>query len=91
MMWMMRSHRRGGGANAFDILNEALPRRDKASRIRRAATRDTLRPPTEAASLGRIAMGWFSQKTSIAGIEIPNWTLALGAIILLLVVFGQMK
>jgi hypothetical protein len=36
-------------------------------------------------------MEWFSQKTLIAGIEIPNWTLVLGVIIILLVVFGQMK
>jgi hypothetical protein len=36
-------------------------------------------------------MEWFSQKKSIAGIEIPNWTLVLGAIIILLVVYGQMK
>jgi hypothetical protein len=47
------------------------------------------RPPTESASLGRIAMEWFSQKTSIAGIQIPNWTLVLGAIVILLVVFGR--
>jgi hypothetical protein len=35
-------------------------------------------------------MEWFSQKTSMAGIQIPNWTLVLGAIIIILVIYGQM-
>jgi len=35
-------------------------------------------------------MEWFSQKTSIAGIQISNWALVLGAIIIILVVYGQM-
>jgi hypothetical protein len=32
-------------------------------------------------------MEWFSQKTSIAGIEIPNWVVALGVIIVLLLIY----
>jgi hypothetical protein len=32
-------------------------------------------------------MEWFSQKTSIAGIQIPTWLLFLGAIIVLLLVY----
>jgi|SoiMethySBSTD1v2_1073268.scaffolds.fasta_scaffold118714_5 hypothetical protein len=32
-------------------------------------------------------MEWFSQKTSILGTDIPNWVLALGAIILMLLIF----
>jgi hypothetical protein len=35
-------------------------------------------------------MEWFSQKTSIQGIQIPNWALVLGAIIIILVAYGQM-
>jgi hypothetical protein len=35
-------------------------------------------------------MEWFSQKTSIAGIPISNWALVLGAIIIILLVYGQM-
>jgi hypothetical protein len=26
-------------------------------------------------------MEWFSQKTSIAGIQVPNWTIVLGVVI----------
>jgi hypothetical protein len=36
-------------------------------------------------------MEWLSQKTSIAGIEISNWALVLAALIMLLVIFAQMK
>ena len=32
-------------------------------------------------------MEWFSQKTSIAGAQIPNWALALGAIIVILLIY----
>src|SRR4029077_17438803 len=38
------------------------------------------RPPTEAAYGGRKAMEWVSRKTSIAGIQIPNWGIVLGAV-----------
>ena len=31
-------------------------------------------------------MEWFSQKTSIAGIQIPNWAIVLGAVIVILLV-----
>ena len=31
-------------------------------------------------------MEWFSQKTSIAGYQIPNWVLILGAVIVLFVI-----
>ena len=27
-------------------------------------------------------MEWFSRKTSIAGVQIPNWAIALGAILI---------
>jgi type VI protein secretion system component VasF len=33
-------------------------------------------------------MEWFSRKTSIAGIQIPNWLVALGAIIVLLLIYS---
>jgi hypothetical protein len=35
-------------------------------------------------------MEWFSQKTSIAGIEIPNWVFVLGAIIVILLIYRFM-
>jgi hypothetical protein len=38
---------------------------------------------TEAA-YRRKAMEWFSRKTSIAGVEIPNWGIVLGAVIVIL-------
>jgi type VI protein secretion system component VasF len=39
-------------------------------------------------NLGRKVMEWFSRKTSIAGIQIPNWLVALGAIIVLLLIYS---
>jgi hypothetical protein len=32
-------------------------------------------------------MEWFSQKTSIAGIQIPNWILVLVAIIVIWIIY----
>jgi hypothetical protein len=49
---------------------------------------------TEASELGHYprakVMEWFSQKTSIAGIEIPNWVFVLGAIIVILLIYRFM-
>jgi hypothetical protein len=36
-------------------------------------------------------MEWFSQKTSIAGTQIPNWALVLGAIITILLIYQFMR
>jgi hypothetical protein len=36
---------------------------------------------------GRIVMEWFSKKTSIAGIQLPNWIVVLGAIIVILIIY----
>jgi hypothetical protein len=36
-------------------------------------------------------MEWFSQKTSIAGTQIPNWALVLGAIIIILLIYQFMR
>jgi hypothetical protein len=35
-------------------------------------------------------MEWFKQTTSIAGTQIPNWVLVLGAIIIILLIFRFM-
>ena len=32
-------------------------------------------------------MEWFSKKTSIAGIQLPNWMVVLGAIIVILIIY----
>jgi hypothetical protein len=32
-------------------------------------------------------MEWFSQTTSIAGIEIPNWVVVLGAIVVIWLIY----
>jgi hypothetical protein len=32
-------------------------------------------------------MEWFSKKTSIAGIHLPNWMVVLGAIIVILIIY----
>ena len=36
---------------------------------------------------GRNVMEWFSQKTSIAGTQIPNWALVLGAVIVVWIIY----
>jgi hypothetical protein len=40
---------------------------------------------------GREVMEWFSRKTSIAGIQIPNWVVVLGAIIVILLIYTFMQ
>jgi hypothetical protein len=36
-------------------------------------------------------MEWFSKKTSIAGVEIPNWTVALVAVVVILLLYSSMR
>ena len=36
-------------------------------------------------------MEWFSRKTSIAGIQISNWMVALGAAIVILLIYTFMQ
>ena len=38
----------------------------------------------------RKAMEWFSRKTSIAGIQISNWMIVLGAVIVILLIYNSM-
>jgi hypothetical protein len=33
-------------------------------------------------------MEWFYKKTSIAGVQIPNWVLVLGALILIWLIYA---
>jgi hypothetical protein len=40
---------------------------------------------------GSKAMEWFKRKTSIAGYEISNWIIVLGAIIIVLLVFQNLQ
>jgi hypothetical protein len=35
-------------------------------------------------------MEWFSQKISMAGIQIPNWGIVLGALIAILLIYNSM-
>ena len=35
-------------------------------------------------------MEWFSRKTSIAGIQISNWMIVLGAVIVMLLIYNSM-
>jgi len=35
-------------------------------------------------------MEWFSKKTSIAGVQIPNWGVVLTAVVLILLVYSSM-
>jgi hypothetical protein len=43
------------------------------------------------AYLGRKAMEWFNRKTSIAGIQVSNWVIVLGAIIVIFVLYRLMQ
>jgi len=33
-------------------------------------------------------MHWFNRKTSIAGVQIPNWGMVLGAVIVILFIYS---
>jgi hypothetical protein len=33
-------------------------------------------------------MEWFSQRTSIAGVQIPNWMIILGAVLIVLIIYN---
>jgi hypothetical protein len=35
-------------------------------------------------------MEWFKQKTSIAGVQIPNWIIVLGAVIIVLLILQNL-
>jgi hypothetical protein len=35
-------------------------------------------------------MEWFSQKTNVGGIQIPNWGLVLGVVIVILLAYSLM-
>jgi len=37
--------------------------------------------------MGRKVMEWFNKKTSIAGIQISNWMVVLGAIVVILIIY----
>ena len=39
-------------------------------------------------NLGGKFMEWFSRKTSIAGVQVPNWMVVLGAIIVILIIYS---
>ena len=60
------------------------------TRVHRQGTM-TKRPPTEAADLGGKVMEWFNQKISIAGTQVPNWLIVLGAVIVVLVIYTLMR
>jgi hypothetical protein len=40
------------------------------------------------ALFGRKAMEWFSRKTSIAGIEVPNWILVVVVIVVIWIIYS---
>jgi hypothetical protein len=35
-------------------------------------------------------MEWFSRKTSIAGVQISNWMIVLGAVVVVLLIYNSM-
>jgi hypothetical protein len=36
-------------------------------------------------------MDWFNGKTSIAGIQIPNWAIVLGAAVIIILLIASMR
>jgi len=34
-------------------------------------------------------MEWFSRKTSIAGVQVPNWMVVLGDVIVILIIYSS--
>ena len=36
-------------------------------------------------------MEWFNQKTSIAGVQISNWVIVLGAVVVALIVYNLVR
>lgn len=40
--------------------------------------------------LGRRLMEWFTQRTSIGGVQVSNWMIVLGAIIVVLLIYSSM-
>ena len=50
-----------------------------------------MRPPTEAGLTGRKVMDWLNGKTSIGGIQIPNWMVVLGAVIVIWLIYTFMQ
>ena len=57
-------------------------------------------PPSRLEQVGLLAervarlrlkvMEWFSQKTSIAGVQIPNWGIVLGAVVVIFLIYSSM-
>jgi hypothetical protein len=41
--------------------------------------------------MGMKVMEWFSRETSIAGIQIPNWVVVLGAVIAIWLIYTFMQ
>jgi hypothetical protein len=41
--------------------------------------------------LGEKPMDWFSKKTSIAGVDIPNWAIALVVVVVILLLYRYMR
>ena len=54
------------------------------------AASEIIEAPPEVALIGRKVMEWFSQKTSIAGVQIPNWGIVLGAVVVILLIYSSM-
>jgi len=44
------------------------------------------RPPTDG-HYGRKAMEWFRRKTSIAGVQSPNWILVVAAVVVIWIIY----
>src|SRR5262249_59112481 len=49
-----------------------------------------LDPPVAILLGDQLGLEWFKQKTSIAGVQVSNWMIVLGAIIIVLLIFQNL-
>jgi len=78
-------------ANArFDILSHIPMAKNDLGQINKINAADKCNRASSwrtAEEYGRKVMEWFNKKTSIAGIQISNWIVVLGAIIVILIIY----
>ena len=78
-------------ANIFDLIYKGDGGGDccqRGARIGHRVRTNKTKPPTEAAYPGRKIMEWFKRTTPIAGYQIPNWALVLGAVIVIWLIYA---
>ncbi len=78
-----QSQLRGWVKALADDPQHAFPGPRRATRPKAAIV---TRPPSDG-HYGRKAMEWFSRKTSIVGVQIPNWILVVVAVVVIWIIY----